>query len=527
MKVKQIHQHLSMFFLLFLSSFFTTIVVANSGGSQWTSAGQNIQNTRHQQTENKISTTNAEQLLVKWQTTTGGNVSATPAVDGSAVYFPDFAGNLFKLDKLSGEVLWQHQISEYNGIPGTYARTTPAMHGNLLIFGDQAGRQFRPGEAANLIAVDRHTGDLVWKTVLDEHPAAIITQSATVNGNIVYVGVASYEEAFAAFYPGYVCCSFRGSMLALNANTGAIIWKTYTTAEGFSGNAIWGSSPAVDTKRGLVYVATGNNYSAPDAFLACVEDAGDDANAQRVCLEPYNNNYFDSVIALNIKTGEVEWATSVIPFDVWTVSCLFGFPNCPTPEGPDFDFGQAPMLMNVKAGKKNIDLLGVGQKSGVFWALSPDTGEIVWRTQVSPGGVAGGIMWGSAFDGQRIYVSSSNSEYKSWLLPDASSTNAGIWSALDPTTGAILWQTANPTGANAGGAIAAANQVVYACSQDDAGYMFAMNATSGEIIWSFASGGSCNSGAAIVNGEIFWGSGYNALGPGTVNDRFYSFGLPK
>ena len=210
---------------------------AGSGGL-WKMSGQSLDNTRHQKSEHKISPSNVANLSPRWVVTTGGDVSATPAVDGEFIYFPDWAGNLFKVDRETGAVVWQHQISDYVGPPGNFSRTTPAIYGDLLIFGDQAGRQFA---GANVMAVDKNTGDVVWVNHLGDHPAAIITQSATVHADTVYIGVASLEEAFAAFIPGYVCCTFRASMAALDVDTGALLWQTYVVPEGFSGNAIWGS----------------------------------------------------------------------------------------------------------------------------------------------------------------------------------------------------------------------------------------------------------------------------------------------
>lgn len=502
--------------------------MATAKGGLWTSNAQNISNTRHQKTEHKISPDNVSSLVTKWVVTTGGDISATPSVDGESVYFPDSAGNLYSLDRESGLINWQTKISDYTGDERSFARTTPTIYENLLIFGDQTGRAFIPGSGAQMFAVNKSNGDLVWATIVDNHPSSIITASATVFGNTAYVGVASYEEAHAALIPGYTCCTFRGSVVALNVKTGEVIWKTYMTPEGFTGNAVWGSSPAIDPKRGSLYIATGNNYSAPEAFLTCVGDAGEDSDAQRDCLTPYPDNYFDAVVALDLKTGQVKWANSVIPFDVWTVECLFGLPTCPDPQGPDFDFGQAPMLMNVKIGKKQTDILGVGQKSGVFWALNPNNGEVIWITQVSPGGIVGGLMWGSAFDGKQIYVSSANSGYQSWSLPNGDITSSGIWSALDPASGEIVWQTANPATGNAGGAISVANKVVYACSQDPDGHMYAMDAANGQVLWDFTSGGSCNAGAAIVDGHVFWGSGYAGFGPpNTPNNKFYSFEITQ
>jgi polyvinyl alcohol dehydrogenase (cytochrome) len=517
---------------IFMAAFSCLLLASQvqAAGGLWKMAGQSIKNTHHQKAESKISPSNVEDLEVQWALTIGGEVWATPAVEGKFVYFPDSVGNLYKVNSNTGAVVWERQFSEYTGVPGNFSRTTPAIHDGLLIVGDQAGRLFA---GANVMAVDKNTGDLVWINHLGAHFAAIITQSATVHGDTVYVGVASLEEAFAAFIPNYECCTFRGFMAALNVNTGETLWQTSVVSEEFSGNAIWGSAPAVDTKRDQVYVATGNNYHAPQSVLDCVAAAGDDADAQRECLAPYPDNYFDSVLALDLDTGAVNWVTSVIPYDVWTVACLFGLPTCPNPAGPDFDFGQAPMLYSASIGGnakgKTRDLVGVGQKSGVFWSLDPDTGEVVWATQVSPGGIAGGLQWGSAFDGNLIYTSSANSEYKDWTVPDGSTTNAGIWSALDPATGEIIWQTANPSGTyNAGGPVSVANGVVYACSQDPLGYMFALEAATGAVSWAFESGGSCNSGAAIVNGKVYWGSGYTSISEdNTTNDKFYSFKLPK
>jgi polyvinyl alcohol dehydrogenase (cytochrome) len=143
--------------------------------------------------------------------------------------------------------------------------------------------------------------------------------------------------------PGYPCCSFRGSMVALDVHTGEILWKTYMAPVGFSGNAIWGSAPAVDTKRGAVYVATGNNYSVPDEVLDCVIAAGDDPVAKAACLP--SDNYFDAVLSLDTKTGRIKWATRALPYDAWTADCIPFFgdgDNCTEPAGPDYDFGQAP-----------------------------------------------------------------------------------------------------------------------------------------------------------------------------------------
>jgi polyvinyl alcohol dehydrogenase (cytochrome) len=296
---------------------------------------------------------------------------------------------------------------------------------------------------------------------------------------------------------------------------------------GFSGNAVWGSSPAIDTKRGRVYVATGNNYSVPDEVLACVDAAGDDADAKAACLPA--DNHFDTVLALEMATGEIRWATRAIPFDAWTVDCIpfFGSgENCPDPAGPDYDFGQAPALFTANGGNgRPVELVGVGQKSGQYRALDPDSGAVVWVTQAGPGGTGGGLQWGSAVDGNRVYTANANSDVASWTLPSGAVTNQGVWSGLDARTGEVLWQVTPSHGGSTSGPVTTANGVVFGCSLDPAGYMYALDAATGEELWSYPSGGSCLSGAAISRGMVYWGSGYSNLGFGTPNNRLYAFGL--
>jgi polyvinyl alcohol dehydrogenase (cytochrome) len=489
---------------------------ASGGDRLWSSGGHDLENTRNQPTETKIDPSNAADLALKWTFSTGGDVSATPAVDGKAVFVPDWAGNLWKLDRRSGAEIWSRQISDFTGITGDFSRTTPAVYDGLLIIGDQGGR-FDKG--AQVMAVSKKTGDLLWATQVDTHPAAVITQSPVVFDNVVYVGVSSVEELFAVD-PNYPCCTFRGSVVALDVNTGQILWVTYLapSVAGYSGNGVWGGTPVVDPKRGSVYVTTGNNYTVPADVLTCVAANEGDTAAILACLNP--DNYFDSVVALNRMTGEIKWATRTIPFDAWNGGCL-SVPNtnCPSPTGPGFDFGEGATLFTTRIGNgPRTDLLGAGQKSGQYWVLDPDNGQTIWVTQSGPGGVFGGLIWGSAVDGERIYTANANSESQLWTLIGGNTTNSGFWSALDTATGEILWQTPNPASAPAMGPVTSANGVVYGCSLDTSGHMYAMDAATGTVLWSFASGGSCNSGAAVVNGTVYWGSG---------NNLFFAFEVPK
>jgi polyvinyl alcohol dehydrogenase (cytochrome) len=240
----------------------------------------------------------------------------------------------------------------------------------------------------------------------------------------------------------------------------------------------------------------------------------------------------DAIVALDLRSGAVRWKFEALPFDAWTVQCIFVIfdineGNCPEPAGPDYDFGQAPALYKTTdAQGKSIELVGAGQKSGQYWAVNPDTGAVAWTTQAGPGGVAGGLQWGSAVDGERVYTANANSQAKAWTLLNGTTTHAGVWSGIDAGTGELLWQTAPPHGGGASGPPTTANGVMYGCALDAQGYMYALNAATGAVLWEFASGGSCLSGAAISNGTLFWGSGYSNNGFGTPNNRLYAFELP-
>jgi polyvinyl alcohol dehydrogenase (cytochrome) len=487
-----------------------------SRSDQWQIAGQNLNNTWSQPAEHTISPANVSGLAPKWVFTTGGDVSATPTVDGDAVYFPDWGGNLFAVKKDSGELIWSHKISEYDGVGGAISRVSPAVDGNQVIIGDiQSAKLVHNG--ANVISVDRETGTLRWMTQVDAHPAAIITGSPVVFDGVIYIGVSSTEETL-ALDPTYPCCSFRGSIVALNEKNGTILWKTFDMPDnggqngGYSGGAIW-QPPAIDPKRGVLFIGTGNNYTAPADVEAC-------QNATPLANCTAADDFFDTAFALDLKTGQIKWAKRLQGFDTWTVACITPAgpkANCPVPTSPDFDLGgSGPNLVG--------NIVGFGQKSGIYWALNPDNGNIIWSTPVGPGASLGGIEWGTATDGQRIYVAIANSDHLPYtLVPSGQQITWGAWSALDVATGTILWQTADPTvGTIDRGSVSVANGVMYAGS--NSGQMYALDTATGNILWNFASGGTVIDGPSIVDGALYWGSGYRSIA-GTGNNKVYAFTL--
>ena len=379
-------------------------------------------------------------------------------------------------------------------------------------------------------AVDLLTGELRWTTTIEDHPASRITGAPALHDGRLYVPVASLEELSAAD-PRYECCTFRGSVVALDAATGERIWKTYVIREspqptrtnsagtqnhGPSGAGVW-SAPTLDPARNLLYVATGDAYSDP----AAVES--------------------DAIVALTMDTGEIQWVRQTTPGDAFTIACvgagLFGLPgsdnpimraNCPESEGPDFDYGSSPILIT----RNGDDLLLSGQKSGVMYGIRPEDGEIVWETRVSDGGLIGGIEWGFATDGNDVFVSISDTIEK----PPG---EAGGVTALRVDDGEVVWH-APPVQDTCGGregchtgqpaAMTLIPGVAFAGSLD--GHLRAHATDTGQMIWDFDTaaqfrtvngvegrGGSINGpGPTVVDGMVYVVSGYGSFGfmPGNV-----------
>src|SRR5262249_31049416 len=159
--------------------------------------------------------------------------------------------------------------------------------------------------------------------------------------------------------------------------------------------------------RGSVFVGTGNNYSHPSdpGYLACIAAGGTAAT----CESP--DDHVDSLLSLDMNTGRLKWAHKFVDWgqvgvvdgsDDWNVSCFVPPAlNCPTDAGPDYDFGSAPNLVtyqvrDARGHGHSKTILGAGQKSGLYYALDPDTGDELWRAQVGPGSTLGGMEWGSA-----------------------------------------------------------------------------------------------------------------------------------
>jgi len=365
-------------------------------------------------------------------------------------------------------------------------------------------------------AVDAHTGAQIWKANVDPHLAARITAAPVLNAGVLYVPVSSSEEGI-ALQPSYECCTFRGSVAALDAATGRKLWQTYTIAEvprpltknaagtqlwGPAGGAVWGT-PLVDPNGGALYIATGDAYVSP---------------------APANT---DAVVALDLRTGLVLWSMQDLPHDAWNVSCLIGNnENCPASAGPDYDFGAATILRTLPNGKR---VLLAAQKSGIVWAHDPDNhGAVLWKTDVTrkKPDPPGEIVWGGAADEQKVYYGL---------------TSGGVV-ALDIATGEKKWLSRfNESGPHSGspGAVTVIPGIVFSGSFD--GILRALAAENGQVLWQYdtkgeihtengvkASGGSLGApGPMVNNGMLYVESGYIGVINGKSGNLLLAFWNPS
>ena len=469
-------------------------------------------------------------LEPKWVATTTGDVSGTPAVVDGSVYFGDFGGTLWKLDAQTGAVVWSHQVSDYTGIAGDLSRTSPSLAGNTLVVGDLRG--------PFMLGVNASTGNLIWKTQVHADLHGIMTGSPVLVGNTVITGV----SASGASPPA--TATFRGEILALDAQTGQIKWQTYSVPDnhglpgGYAGATMF-SPPAVDESLGLVYATFGNPYREPADVAAC--NAAAPNGFSESCEQP--GSHFESIVALDLATGEPRWSYRVWGHGPWESVCgsqPAAVTWCPAEADHEkWDLGGSGANV-FKIGDR--DVVGVGGKSGVYYLLDARTGQLVWNTLVGPGGDQGGFEWGTAYDGNRIYVSLTNHHHIPYRLTESGSltdttATGGSWAALDPATGEIIWQTADPQTetvpgfTNVGvwdlGPVSSANGVVYAASMAKSGNeMDALDAATGAIVWSFGAGSSVNAAPAVVDGSVYWGSGYSRSGvEGSGNTKLFGFAL--
>jgi polyvinyl alcohol dehydrogenase (cytochrome) len=479
----------------------------NLKAPHWNGWGYDTDNTRHQPNPG-LKAEDVPRLKVKWAFAHPATQAiGQPAIAGNRLFVTSDSGQVLSLNAQTGCAYWA--ISAGAPVRASVS-IGPLPAGSKAKFAAYFG-----DERATVHAVDAETGQTLWKRKLDNHPVARITGSPVLHRNRLYVPVSSIEEAIARG-DKYECCKFRGSMAALDAVTGQLIWQTYSVTEepkpyrknsagtqlyGPAGAAIW-SAPTLDLKRGVLYAGTGNSYTD-------VTTGGADA-----------------VIAFELATGKIRWVNQVLPNDNFIMNCRQpGVGNCPKDAGPDFDFGSSPILRKLPNGK---DVLLAGQKSGILFALDPDNqGRILWEIKLGSGTALGGIEWGFTADASTAYVPVADP------FGPADQRKPGL-SAVKIATGEKLWHTPAPPAKCSWGTQRCLNAqsaaatsipgVVFSGTTD--GHLRAYAAGDGRVIWDFdtaaapyeavngkqAKGGTIDAGGAtIANGVLYINSGYGRI----------------
>lgn len=490
-------------------------------GAAWQQWGGGTSNARFQP-ESAITPANIGKLRLKWSFgfPDATAVRSQAVAAGNRLFVGSQDGTVYSLDTSSGCVHWAVEVA--------------AQVRTAVVIGAAAGRIIAVlGDAAGFVyALDASSGKLVWKVHPESHPAAMITSTPVVHEGRVYFGVSSYEEA-SALTPNYACCTFRGSVNAVDAATGKAIWKTYTVTDepkpradtkrgkkaiGPSGVGVWGPV-TVDAARRRIYVTTGDNYSDPPTAMS------------------------DAVLALELDSGKIAWVKQITSGDAYNSSCSHPEKyNCPDSEGPDHDFGAPPILVELGAGRQALIL---SQKSGVVHAVDPARqGLILWKARIGEGGSLGGIQWGPAADAKNVYVALSDIKTIKSQIPgtvqvtrELDSQHGGGLFALRLENGERIWQKPHP---GCGGrrpcspaqsaAVSMVPGVVFSGGVD--GRLRAYAAETGAILWDYdtarsfesvnkvpARGGAMDAaGPAIAGNMLFVGSGYGQWGglPGNV-----------
>jgi len=423
-------------------------------------------NNAHASTQTTISSANVAQLHQAWMIPTKGSVSHMPLVDSGRVFFADWAGDAYAADARSGQILWQKHLQDPN--------LTWPWWGFAGVGALGPGTLFEASVEGNAFALDTTTGNVKWQTHFAAHPAAGNISQLLYNDGLVYIGVSSVEEALST-KPGYVP-SFQGAIMALDANTGKVVWQHNTVQAPGNGVAIW-SSFAIDPAMNALFYDTGNNYTGEPSALS------------------------DAVIAVNAKTGALLWAKQILNNDIWV-------PDHPI--GPDWDFAGGPQLFTGNVNGQMRQLVGAGAKSGIYWALDRNTGEIVWATGVSNGGVLGG-MHAEASVGPNMILAWGNDSFGiNQTAGTASPTDHPLTiKAMDPGTGKPQWVIPKAQAASLRSPGFLSNDVYLVGSLD--GKIRAYRTSDGQQMWTSLMHGSIGSGLNVVGDSVFFGTGVPKL----------------
>jgi polyvinyl alcohol dehydrogenase (cytochrome) len=487
---------------------------AFAASGDWNGWGGDERNRRFA-AEGGLTRDDLPRLQLKWAFGVPGVTQSRsqPAVLGDRLFIASQTGAVYALDAETGCTHWVFEAE--SGV-----RTAISVGPLTLPTGEQGHAVYFADAQARAYAVDAQTGGLLWRTKVDDHPAARATGAPTLHQGRLYVVLSGVAEENAASMPDYECCTFRGSLTSIDATTGEIAWKTYMVPEpeprgtSSSGKPLWGpagspiwAAPTIDAARAMVYVATGNAYADP------VQETS------------------DAVVAVAMETGEIGWINQLLPGDTWILGCGGDFvptglpapgpgagaeaernPNCPEDVGPDYDFSASPMLVTGPDGR---ELLVVPQKAGMGYALDPDAaGRTVWEHRFGEGSPVGGV-WGAATDGERAYFAAA----------DQFTETPGGMTAVDLATGEEVWAAppqpvlctlgAGPCSAAQSAAVTAIPGAIFSGGAD--GGVRAYDAETGEVIWLF----DANRAFETVNGVEAKGGSIDGPGPIVAGGMLY------
>jgi polyvinyl alcohol dehydrogenase (cytochrome) len=488
----------------------------NNINAGWIGWGFDAGNTRFQPARGAgLTAAQVPNLKLKWAFgfPTGETTSSQPTIAGGRVFVASDNGFIYSLDAATGCVYWSFEGGSIVRGAVTVGPVTGQGSARFAVF-------FGDGHA-NIFAVNAQDGKMLWKTKVDNHVVARITAGTKFYNGKLIVPVSSSEE-FVSGNPGYPCCTSRGSVVALDANTGKQIWKAWvvpgdpkpvkTMANGVTiwapgGGGVW-NTPTIDPVRNAIYFGTGDATTFPSPKTT------------------------DGIMAVDVVSGDLLWSFQADENDVFMGGC--GGPEksdaCPNPMGPDLDIGNPPILKTLPNGKR---ILIGGTKRGHVFALDPDNnGKLLYRVLASTGapapagtgarGAGGTIVWGGAADDQNAYYGA---------------VSAGL-TAIRLSTGERAWSFSPPQGrGNLGAAPTAMPGVVFEGSST--GVLYALSAADGKQLWEFntaqefktvngvtAHGGAISTtGATIANGMVFIGSGYAITAGASGGNVLLAFGL--
>jgi polyvinyl alcohol dehydrogenase (cytochrome) len=406
-------------------------------------------NTGENAADTEIDRASVGALTPQWQKDKLVGVTGTPVVSAGVVYVGDETGTQWALELSSGDVLWSTKLG--SGVIGS-----PAVVGSALYV----------GAGSTLYRLNAKSGQVVWKVTTNANPYAQINASPVVAGHLVILGTAQFEEVV-----GKPPETFQGSIGAWDTRTGAQRWNFVTTpnnATSGAGEGIW-STPAVDPLLGLLYVGTGQNISQPTGRLA------------------------DSLLAIRVSNGKLAWWSQFTTPDVFGVGDY---------TGRDADVGASPNLWSCQG----REIVGVGQKNGVYHALDARTGKDVWNTKLTPGSTFGGLLGSAAFLDGRLIVSSNVGDPAT-----NATTNRSTVAALDPVNGKRLWS--KTFAGNIFGPVTGVQGLAFIGT--DAGRYYALSTSSGAQEWTYEPPAQVGGGASIVGADVIWGYGFTLFkGPG-------------